>query len=661
MSWCGQTRGTLVTSDILWSPDSEAAQRTALARFMADNGFATSDYRGLHAWSTSDLGGFWSALWDFCDLPGERGNVAFAPDGKAWMTGARFFPEARLNFAEIMLRGDPDDIAVVTCNESGPIGDMTRGALRREVARLAEGLRTAGVRPGDRVAGVLPNTAEALAALLAAASIGAVWTSCSPDFGATAIVDRIGQVAPKVLFATARYTYGGKSHDIAATLADIVDRIPSIDQIVLSGPEAEVRPARGVSVTAHADFGAAADESHVRLPFDHPLYILYTSGTTGAPKAIVHRAGGVVLEHLKEHILHGDVRPSDTLLWYTNTAWMMYHWMISVIGCGATAVLYDGAPILKAPDGLDCSPLWKAVDAHRVTHLGISPKYLATLAAEAYHPGERHDLTTLRALMSAGAPVSEAQFDWVYDHIKRDMMFASISGGTEILGCFLLGSPLHPVRRGQLTVPGLGLAVAVLDERGAPVVGRRGDLVCTEPFPSMPLTFWGEGGDARYRATYFAERDEVWTHGDIAEMTATGGGIVHGRSDSTLKPGGVRIGTSEIYAVCERFPEIDDCIVFGADHEGDEEIVLCLKPANGAVIAAPLVDGLRKTIRADISPRHVPARVHVVSDVPLTINGKRVESAARTACAGGEVKNLASLQNPECLDAYRALRREEAL
>lgn len=645
-----------MSDDILWSPATAAFSDSAMARFAIGQGFDPHDYDGLHRWSVSDPGAFWSTFWDFAGIQGIKGTTSFLPDEAAWMTGARFFPGARLNLAENLLRGDDEETVVHEVLESGARQSITRGALKARVARVAEGLRQAGVVPGERVAGILPNTIDALVAAQAAVAIGAVWTSCSPDFGKAAIVDRIGQVEPKVLFATARYRYGGKTHDIAERLADVLSEMPSVQTLVLSG-EGRVP---GVASVAQESFGEEAPLRFERVPFDHPIYILYTSGTTGIPKAIVHRTGGVLLQHLKEHVLHGDVRPGDAVIWYTNTSWMMYHWMVSALGAGAAIVLYDGAPILKSEQGLDPAPLWSLAEDLGVTHLGVSPKYLATLAAEDYRPGARHDLFRLRSLLVCGAPTLPHQFDWVYAAVKAQMSFSSISGGTEILGCFLLGSPLHPVRRGQLTVPALGHAVAVLDERNAPCIGRRGELVCTEPFPSMPLTFWGEGGEQRYRQTYFGARAEIWTHGDIAELTASGGAYVHGRSDNTLKPGGVRIGISEIYAVCETYPEIEDFLAFGADYQGDEEVVLCLKPVAGADLGPDLIKQVRQRIRNEASPRHVPARIHIVGDVPYTINGKRVEGAARTSLAGGVVKNLGSIANPQCLEEYRGLSRSAA-
>lgn len=631
-----------------------------MARFAQQNGFDPADYASLHAWSVSQKGNFWSALWDFAGLIGDKGDAAFVPDAETPMTGARFFPDARLNLAENLLRGNDDSRAVAFGDETGSYGEFSRAELRSSVARVADGLRSMGIVPGDCVAGVMANRPDALVAMLGTLAVGAVWSSCSPDFSVSAIVDRIGQIAPKVLFVSARYRYGGKDFDLSDQMTALADAMPSIERLVVEGGDG-VPAALASKAVSFAEFGGEAPLTYTRVPFSQPSFVLYTSGTTGAPKAIVHSTGGVLLQHIKEHLLHGDVRPGETLLWYTNIAWMMYHWMVSALVCDASIVLYDGAPILKVENGMDCGPLWRLVERAAVTHLGISPKYLSTLAVQNYHPGERHDLTSLRWLLSAGAPVAPAQFDWIYDHIKRDMGFASISGGTEILGCFLLGSPLHPVRRGQLTVPGLGLAVNVLDERNAPVIGARGDLVCTEPFPSMPLTFWGEGGYQRYLETYFADRHQIWSHGDIAELTIHGGAVVHGRSDSTLKPGGVRVGSSEIYAACEGVPQIEDCIVFGEQYDGDEEVVLCVKLRAGLALDAELGRTIRTTIRKATSPFHVPRRIHQVRDVPYTLNGKRVESAVRAVVAGLPVKNRSSLSNPQSLEEYAALDREAAL
>lgn len=645
-------------SSILWAPDEAAFATSNLARFAMFCGFDPRDYGTLHRWSIADKGTFWRKLWDFTGAIGDPGKIDFVADPEHPMTGAKFFPDGKMNLAEnILSRGEDGELAVIEADEAGHYTTFTRSELRAMVARVAEGMTRAGIKPGDCVAGVLPNRIEGLVALLATLKLGAIWSSCSPDFGATAILDRIGQIKPKMLFTAARYRYGGKDFDIARRIEEVVRGMPGLEHLVLSA--GSVPLAAGSKVACHdfASFGSDAPLSFERFPFSHPAYVLYTSGTTGAPKAIVHSACSVLLQHLKEHMLHGDVRPGDVVSWYTNTAWMMYHWLVSSLACGAAIVLYDGAPVLKTASGLDVTPLWKLCEKARITHFGTSPKYLATLANEQYHPAERHRLDALRHVLSAGAPVSPHQFDWVYEHIKRDLIFASISGGTEVMGCFMLGSPIHPVRRGELTVKGLGLAVDVMDERNAPIIGRQGDLVCTEPFPSMPLTFWGEGGLKRYHDTYFSQRREIWTHGDVAEMTPYGSAIIYGRSDTTLKPGGVRIGTAEIYAACELFSEIEDCLVFGAPADDDEEIVLCLKLQDGARLDASLASAIRQKIRDLASPRHVPHRIHAVTAIPYTLNGKRVEGAARAVVAGGTVKNRDSLANPECLDEYHKLDR----
>jgi acetoacetyl-CoA synthetase len=650
-----------VPSDILWSPSRDTIAGANITRFAERYGFGGASYDVLHRWSTSQPGAFWGAVWDFCGVLGDKGAVDYVPPPEGSILKARWFPEARFNFAQNLLDGPADQLAVIAAEETGTFVRWTRGELRAEVVRVATGLRDAGVMPGDCVGGVLPNRIEGLVALLASAAIGAIWATCSPDFGTAAVLDRLGQVQPKVLFAAAVYTYGGKQHEISARLGEMVSGMPSLKALVITGAPLPI-PGSSLPPIAWSDFGEAGhvEPDYVPVPFAQPLYVLYTSGTTGKPKAIVHSTGGVLLQHLKEHQLHCDLKPGDVLSWYSNTAWMMYHWCISGLASGAAVVLTDGAPVLKTPDGLDVGGLWRLAEAAGVTHFGISPKYLHTVAEAGYRPGDRHDLSPLRAVMSAGAPVAPDQFDWLYDAVKRDMMFASISGGTEIIGCFMLGNPTLPVRRGQLTCKALGHAVDVLDERGASVVGRKGDLVCTEPFPSMPLTFWGEDGDQRYHDTYFAQRPGIWTHGDLAEQTIFGSGIIYGRTDTTLKPGGVRIGTAEIYATVERFSEVEDCLVFGTPHDHDEEIVLCLKLANGGVISAELATRIRRAIRDDASPRHVPHRIHEVPAIPYTLNGKRVEGAARATMAGEVVKNRDSLSNPESLAIFARLTRETA-
>lgn len=644
-------------SEILWAPGENALEVSNLALFARKNGFDPRNYDVLHAWSISDKGEFWSALWDFAELIGHKGDVHFVSDSDAPMTGARFFPDGQLNLAENLLRGDGAGCAVACANEQGDYKEVSRAALRQMVAKTANGLREAGIAPGDCVAGIMPNRLEALVAMLATLAVGGIWSSCSPDFGVSAIADRLGQIDPKVLFVSMHYQYGGKKFDLTARLAEFTAAMPSVEYLVIDGDRLIIP---GVQSVTFADFGELHELQFHRVRFTHPSFVLYTSGTTGAPKAIVHSTGGVLLQHVKEHLLHGDVNPGDTVFWYTNIAWMMYHWTVSAMVCGARIVLYDGAPILKSDTGPDCAPLWRLAEQAAVTHFGISPRYLSTLAADGYVPAERHDLQHLRWLLSAGAPVAPAQYDWVFANVKSDMGFASISGGTEIIGCFLLGSPIHPVRRGELTVKGLGLAVNVMDGRNAPIVGERGDLVCTEPFPSMPLTFWGHGGYGRYLDTYFADREQIWTHGDVAELTITGGAVVHGRSDSTLKPGGVRIGSAEIYAACETIPAIVDCIVFGAQHDGDEEVVLCVKLVAGKTLDADLCQIIRKAIRDTASPFHVPKQIHQVADIPYTLNGKRVEGAIRAVVAGQAVKNKSSLTNPGCLTEFAQLDRSAA-
>ncbi len=640
-------------SDVIWDVVPDLAESSAMAQFARQAGIDPFDYDHLHRWSISDLEGFWSKLWDFAGIIGDKGDQAFRADPADRMMGSEFFPDAKLNLAENLLRRTGDEIVLVGRDEAGGREELSADQLRAEVARVADGLRAAGIGKGDRVGVVLPNRIESMVTLLASAAIGAVWTSCSPDFGKAAIIDRIGQVRPKLIFAQPRYRYGGRDHDISDRIGEIAAEIPGLETLVLVG-DGDVQSS--VTSVGYEAFGKPdAPLEFTRLGFSDPAYVLYTSGTTGAPKAIVHRTGGVLLNQLKEHILHNDVRPGDRFMWYSNNAWMMYHWSAAILATEARLVIFDGAPMVKQDGVLDGSLLWNVVEEEGLTHLGVSPKYLSTLADISYHPAESNDLSSLRWMMSSGSPMAPWQFDWVRDEVRPMAGHVSLSGGTDLMGCFVTGAPTRPIRRGALTARTLGMATNVLDDRGAPVVGRPGELVCTEPFPSQPLTFWGENGDARYRDAYFAERPGIWTHGDHAEINPDGSMVIHGRSDFTLNPQGVRIGTADIYNICDRFAEIADAVVFGRPIPGDEEIVLCLVPAEGQALTADLAKRLRVTLRDECSPRHVPAAIYQVTDVPYTINAKRVEGAAKAMATGGEVKNKASLANPKCLEQFACL------
>jgi len=643
----------------LWQPSPRDLSDSSLAKFARACGFEATQYDELHRWSTSELEKFWNALWDFTGVIGERGATVLERKSDGEMFGARWYPQAAINFTENLLCGPDDRLAVVEIDESGRRNDVSMGELRRRVSRAQQGLQRLGIRPGDTIGAILPNNLDALVALLASASVGAVWASCSPDFGAPGIVDRIGQVNPKVLFAVRTYVYNDKQYDIDQNLVAVLGGMKGVQHLVVMGEHASLPGASEVHSLTWDELckAPAAPLQFQRFSFNHPLYIMFTSGTTGLPKGIVHSTGGTLLQHRKEHVLHSDVKPGDVMSWYTNTAWMMYHWFISGLASHAAVVLYDGAAIVKRKDNDDVGILWRMAEDARVTHFGTSPRYLAALMEAGYEPGHLHDLSALRSVLSAGSPVSAEQYDWLYRAVKRDMLFASISGGTEIMGCFVLGSPLHPVRRGEITCKGLGLAVDVLDERGASIIGRKGDLVCTEPFPSAPLTFWGENGDARYHAAYFEARPGIWTHGDLAEQTIRNTVIIYGRSDTTLKPGGVRIGTAEIYRVIEAQPEIQDSIVFGYPVDGDEDIVLCVVMKDGTPMDEPLIKRIRSEIRQKASPRHVPRRIFQVGAVPYTLNGKKVEGAAKATATGSPVKNLGSIINPECLAEYAALMR----
>jgi acetoacetyl-CoA synthetase len=609
-----------------------------------------TDYDALYDWSIHYPADFWQALWRFAEVRASQEADAVLLDGEQ-MPGARWFSGARLNFAENLLRRRDDGIALEFFGEDQARSTWSWRHLYDSVAYLAQALKAQGVGPGDRVAGLVPNMPETLAAMLATASLGAVWSSCSPDFGVQGVLDRFGQIEPKVLFACDGYRYNGKAIDIRAKLAELAHALPSVQQLVVwsyahAVPELADIP-KAVTLDDFVAPYPAGDIAFAQLPFDAPLYILYSSGTTGQPKCIVHGAGGTLLQHLKEHLLHGDLKPNERLLYYTTCGWMMWNWMASALAVGATLVLYDGAP---QPD-----ILWRIAAQTQLTHFGTSAKYLAALEKAGVAPGERFDLAELRFLFSTGSPLLPESYDYVYQAIKPDVALCSISGGTDIVSCFALGCPAKPIYRGELQARGLGMAVQIWNEDGQPVVGEKGELVCVQPFPAMPLGFWNDADGAKYRAAYFERFPNVWVHGDYAELTPRGGLVIYGRSDAVLNPGGVRIGTAEIYRQVEAVPEVLESLCIGQDWHGDVRVLLFVRLRDGLVLDEALQQQIRVRIRANTTPRHVPAKIVQVADIPRTLSGKIVELAVRNVVHGRPVTNREALANPEALECFRDL------
>jgi acetoacetyl-CoA synthetase len=638
---------------ILWEPRSDQVAQGGLARFRSHLrslgvAAANGDYAELRQWSVEESPRFWDALWDFAGVDGAKGSPVFEGDGS--FEDSRWFPTAMLNFAGNLLVNDAPGPAVIFRGEDGRRFEWSRTELRSMVARARRGLERAGVGIGDRVAGFLPNLPEAIVAMLATASLGAVWSSCSPDFGVPGVVDRFGQIEPKVLFAADGYLYKARPFDTRDKLAGILAELPSVERVVLI-PYADAEAQFAGAQTWDEFLGSENAELFCQpVAFDHPLYILYSSGTTGKPKCIVHGHGGTLLQHLKEHQLHTDIRPGEKLFYFTTTGWMMWNWLVSVLASGGTAVLFDGNPFYPGPE-----TLWKIVAEEKVEHFGTSAKYLDACKKAGYRPGVEQDLSALRSVLSTGSPLVPESFDWVYAEVKADVLLASITGGTDIVSCFALGCPELPVRRGELQCRGLGMAVEVWNEAGESVVGEAGELVCTHPFPSAPVGFWRDEDGARYRAAYFEYFPGIWRHGDWIELRPEGGVLVFGRSDATLNPGGVRIGTAEIYRQVEQFPEVLEAIVVGQDiGDGDQQVVLFVRLSEGAQLNAELRQRLRKRIRANASPRHVPAVISAVTDIPRTRSGKISEIAVRDVLHGRTLKNMEALANPESLEQFRS-------
>jgi acetoacetyl-CoA synthetase len=637
----------------LWQPSAAALEASQLMRFMKSVNeryeAQVNNYQQLYNWSVDNSEEFWELVWEFSGVvASDQGSrVLENPDR---MPGARWFPEARLNFAENLLRFRDDRQAVVSLREDGQRTSLTHAELYDQVAQIALALEKMGVGPGDRVAGFVPNCHYALIAMLASASLGAIWTSCSPDFGFNGVLDRFGQTEPKVLFATDGYLYNGKRLDSRAQVAEIAEALPDLQQVVVF-PFLDAHPeVSGISKAVLWDDFRIPDAKEIdfaELPFDHPLYIMYSSGTTGVPKCIVHSAGGTLLQHLKEHQLHTDLTDKDTLFYYTTCGWMMWNWLVSGLAVGASLVLFDGSPFAPEPKAL-----WDMAEREGVTVFGTSAKYIAACEKAGLQPGKTHDLSKLRALLSTGSPLSHESFDYVYRDIKEDLLLASISGGTDILSCFALGCPIRPVYRGQLQCRGLGMDVQVYNDQGQPVEGEKGELVCVQPFPSMPIGFWKDDDGQRYHSAYFDRFDNVWAHGDYAEITPEDGLIIHGRSDAVLNPGGVRIGTAEIYRQVEKVEEVLEALCVGQDWKDDVRVVLFVRLKEGKELTEELKKRIRETIRAETTPRHVPAKIIQVADIPRTLSGKIVELAVREVIHGRPVKNQDALANPEALQLY---------
>jgi len=638
----------------MWKPSVEQIERSQMFEFKefinTRHGLNLDSYTDLHDWSVDNIHEFWAFAWEFFDIIHTQPYTQVVDDVSK-MPGAKWFTGVRLNFAENLLRRRDDKTALIFKGESQPVRKLTYAELYSEVAKTAAALRTAGVEKGDRVAGFVPNMPESIIAMLATTSIGAIWSSSSPDFGIKGVLDRFSQIEPKVLFAANGYFYNGKFHDSLEKLKGILHDLPSVEKVVVI-PYSDEDP--DICIISNSilfsDF-IDNDEEEIefeQLPFDHPLYIMYSSGTTGLPKSIVHGAGGTLLQHLKELQLHCDLREQDTIFYFTTCGWMMWNWLVSSLAAGASLVLYDGAPFFP-----DANAMWKMAEELGITVFGTSAKFIAGSEAAGNKPISTNDLSNVRLILSTGSPLMEENFDYIYRDVKKDVQLASISGGTDIVSCFAGGSPMLPVYRGELQCSGLAMDVDAFDHKGKSSRNAKGELVCKKAFPSMPIYFWNDPDGQKYHNAYFDKFENIWYHGDYIEINDHGGVTIFGRSDATLNPGGVRIGTAEIYRVVEQMAEVADSLVVGVQSNGDEQVALFLKMDEGAILNDNLINQIKSSIRANCSPRHVPSIIKSVEDIPYTISGKKVELAVKKIIHGEEVTNKDALANPEALECFK--------
>jgi len=643
---------------LLWEPLEERIKGTNMYRFMnfinEKHNKNFTEYAPLYQWSIENISDFWAAMWEFAEIKVSKPYDQVIDDVTK-LPGAKWFSGARLNFAENLLRYRDDRVALIFKGEAQDSIKMTYAELYDEVARVAKSLKEAGVQAGDRVGGFMPNMPETIIAMLAATSIGAAWSSCSPDFGLKGVLDRFGQIKPKVLFAVNGYSFKGKNFDSLSRVSDILKDLPSIEKVVVV-PYTEKEPdISGVPNAVHygqfKSSESSLDIEFEQLPADHPLYIMFTSGTTGLPKCMVQSAGGILVHHMKELMLHTDVKREDTIFYFTTCGWMMWNWLTSSLSVGATLVLFDGNPFHPDPGAL-----WKMAQDEKITIFGTSAGYIAALINAGVKPGQDYDLTSLKAVLSTGSPLSVEGFEFIYREVKEDLQLASISGGSDINGCFAGGNPMGPVYAGELQCRDLAMKVEAFDENGKPVINQQGELVCSAPAPCMPIYFWDDPTGEKYHAAYFDVYPNIWRHGDFIEINERGGVVIYGRSDATLNPGGVRIGTAEIYRLVEGMDEIDDSLVVGQEWKGDVRVILFVQMAQGQDLTDDLVKKIKTTLRTNASPRHVPAKIITVPAVPYTLNMKKVELAVKKVIQGQPVLNKDALSNPESLDFYENLK-----